>query len=108
LKWVLVAAAAYFLFPWVQRTIARGKGRSVGRPARAATPKPATQNARSPRDILGVSANASDEEIRRAFRKLAREVHPDAVATSSPEKRAVAERRFREINDAFNTLSTKR
>ena len=108
MKWVLVAAVAYFLFPWVQRTIARGKGRSVRPSPRASKPKAVTDTPRSPRDILGVSANASDEDIRRAFRKLAREVHPDAFATSSPEKQAIAERRFREINDAFNTLSTKR
>jgi DnaJ-class molecular chaperone len=111
MKWLLVAAVAYFLFPWVKRTIARGKERSEKRsrtfraPPRPTAPAPIE---RSPREVLGVSATASDDEIRRAFRKLAREVHPDTFATSTPEKQALAERRFREINDAFHELSAKR
>ena len=39
--------------------------------------------AEDPYDILGVSRRASDEEIRRAFRKLAKEHHPDV----NPDKR---------------------
>lgn len=50
--------------------------------------------------ILGVPEDASEEEIKKAFRKLARQYHPD-VAT---DKKA-AEERFKEINEAYEVLS---
>lgn len=49
---------------------------------------------------LGVAKDASDKDIKKAFRKLAREFHPD----SHPDDPA-AETRFREINEAYETLS---
>ena len=49
--------------------------------------------------ILGVPRNASTEEIRSAFRRLARKYHPD-VAT---DKKA-AEEKFKEINEAYEVL----
>ena len=51
-------------------------------------------------DILGVSRNASDKDIRRAFRRLARKHHPDV---NPSDKRA--EERFKEINRAYEVLS---
>ncbi len=52
--------------------------------------------------ILGVSKNASDAEIKNAYRKLAREHHPDMVAEGD---KATAEKRFKEINEAYQVLS---
>jgi curved DNA-binding protein len=49
--------------------------------------------------ILGVSRAASDAEIKRAFRKLAREYHPDVAR----DKRK-AEEKFKEINEAYEVL----
>jgi curved DNA-binding protein len=49
--------------------------------------------------VLGVPRNASQEDIRKAFRKLAREHHPDVAA----DKKA-AEARFKEINEANEVL----
>src|SRR5687768_2952980 len=58
-----------------------------------------------PRDyyeVLGLSRGASDEEIKRAYRKLARQYHPDR---NPGDKQAEA--RFKEIQDAYDTLSDK-
>jgi len=51
-------------------------------------------------EILGVKKNASDAEIKKAYRKLARKHHPDV----NPEDSA-AEARFKEITAAYNILS---
>src|SRR5580704_4476237 len=50
--------------------------------------------------ILGVGKNASDEEIKKAYRKLARQYHPDA---NQGDKKA--EERFKEISQAHDVLS---
>ena len=50
-------------------------------------------------EILGVSKNATDEEIKRAFRKLAKQYHPDI------NKEAGAEAKFKEIGEAYAVLS---
>ena len=49
--------------------------------------------------VLGVSRGASDEDIKKAFRKLAMEYHPDR------NKDAAASERFKEINEAYQVLS---
>jgi molecular chaperone DnaJ len=56
--------------------------------------------ARTPYDILGVSRTATDDEIKKAYRKLARENHPDANQGAP-----AAEERFKEIQGAYDTLS---
>ena len=52
-------------------------------------------------DTLGVSESASESEIKKAYRKLARQYHPDV--NKSPE----AEEKFKEINAAYEVLSDK-
>ena len=50
-------------------------------------------------DILGVSQNADDKEIKKAYRSLARKYHPDVC------KEPGAEERFKKINEAYSVLS---
>ena len=52
---------------------------------------------------LGVSKNASADEIKQAYRKLARKYHPDANKGN-----ASAEERFKEISEAHNVLSDEK
>ena len=53
--------------------------------------------------ILGVQRTADDKEIKKAFRKLARQYHPDLH--SSPEQKKTSEEKFKEINEAYEHLS---
>jgi molecular chaperone DnaJ len=52
-------------------------------------------------EVLGVSRDASDDELKSAFRNLARKYHPDVSDASD------AEEKFKEINEAYGVLSDK-
>lgn len=52
-------------------------------------------------EVLGVERGASEDEIKKAFRKLARKYHPD-VNRDNPKE---AEEKFKEINEAYEVLS---
>ena len=54
--------------------------------------------------VLGVGSDASPEEIKRAFRRLANKYHPDKVSHMGDEFRELAERRFKEIQEAYQKL----
>ena len=74
--------------------------RSGGRTRRL--PYPVSSMATTERDfylILGVERGASDAEIKRAYRKLAQQYHPDVNASAD------AHERFTEINEAYQVLS---
>ena len=50
-------------------------------------------------EVLGLSKGASEDEIKRAYRKLAKQYHPDI--NKAPD----AEAKFKEINEAYEVLS---
>ena len=52
-------------------------------------------------EVLGVQKNATDEELKKAYRKLAKKYHPDA----NPDNKEEAEAKFKELNEAYETLS---
>lgn len=54
---------------------------------------------RDPYEVLGLSPNASDDEIKAAYRKLAKKYHPDLNGGS-----AEAENKMKEVNEAYNIL----
>ncbi len=63
----------------------------------------ATVTKRDYYEILGVDRDASDNEIKKAFRRLARQHHPDLQ--SDPELKKKAEEKFKETNEAYEVLS---
>lgn len=58
--------------------------------------------------VLGVSEQASQNEVEQAYRRRISEYHPDKVASAAPELKALAERRASEINAAYESIQKRR
>lgn len=61
---------------------------------------------RDPYEVLGVSRTATDEEIKSAYRKLAKKYHPDNY-NNSPLA-SVAEEKMKEVNEAYDAINAER
>ncbi len=61
---------------------------------------------KNPYDVLGVSPNASDDEIKRAYRDLTRKYHPDANVNNPLAD--LAEEKFKEVQEAYDTIMQER
>ncbi len=59
---------------------------------------------KDPYDVLGIPQNAGKEEIKQAYRKLANQYHPDKLTHLGEEFRALAEERFKSIQEAYQTI----
>ena len=58
--------------------------------------------------ILGVDSDATDEEVKKAYREMAKKNHPDLVGNLGEEVRMAAEKKFQEINQAYETIKKQR
>ena len=61
---------------------------------------------RDPYEVLGVSPEASDDEIKRAYRELARKYHPDNYQNNPLAD--LAEEKMKEINEAYDAITKSR
>lgn len=58
-------------------------------------------------EVLGVDKNATADEIKKAYRNLAKKYHPDKWATANEDEKKEAEEKFKEITEAYDVLSDK-
>ena len=73
-----------------------------------AGPPPPTRIVRkrpTPYEVLQLPDDASEDDIKHSFRKLALRLHPDKLVSASDEEREKAEVRFKEVNAAYSLLS---
>lgn len=61
---------------------------------------------KDPYKVLGIDYNATDDEIKAAYRKLAKKYHPDNYANSNLSD--VAEEKMKEINEAYDQIQKER
>lgn len=61
---------------------------------------------KNPYEVLGVSPNASEDEIKRAYRELSRKYHPDANVNNPLAD--LAEEKFKEVQEAYDTIMRER
>lgn len=54
-------------------------------------------------EVLGIGKNATDDEMKKAYRKLAKQYHPDA----NPNNKEESEKKFKEVSEAYEILSDK-
>lgn len=66
-----------------------------------------SSNKRDYYEVLGVSKNATDDEIKRSFRKLSLKWHPDRQSGKTESEKAEALKKFQEIAEAYEVLSDK-
>lgn len=58
--------------------------------------------------ILGVDPNATDEEVKKAYREMAKKNHPDLVSNLGEDVRKDAEKKFQRINEAYESIKKQR
>lgn len=56
-------------------------------------------------EILGVNKNATEEEIKKAYKKLAVKWHPDRWVNGTDEEKKTAEEKIKQVNEAYSVLS---
>lgn len=64
--------------------------------------------ATDPYKVLGVESTATDEEVKKAYRRMAMRYHPDKVENLGEEMKKNATEQFRAINEAYETIKKER
>ncbi len=58
--------------------------------------------------VLGITPDATDDEVRTAYRRMAMKNHPDKVATLGPDVQKAAAEKFRQVQEAYETIKKSR
>jgi len=99
LRLLMFGVGSYLAYKYAKKVMGQ-----VDRPYIHRDPETRLKN---PSEILGVSANATKEEIKSAYKKTLQQYHPDKVAQMGAEIQKVAKTKTKEIIWAYETL-TKR
>ena len=59
-------------------------------------------------EVLGLKKEATDDEIKKAYREMAKKYHPDKVAYLGEDVRKSAEQKLQEVNEAYEKIKRKR
>ncbi len=110
--WLDDIIVAFFLFRYLSkflRTGQAGPGPNEGHQNTRQQSDPRGEPSsdvenRTPYDILGIQTNADQKQIQQAYRKLANQYHPDKVSHLGEEFQKLAEKRFKEIQEAYDAL----
>ena len=62
----------------------------------------------APYKILEINSDSTNEELKKAFRKMANKYHPDKVAHLGVEMQRLAEEKFKSVNDAYQKIKQER
>ena len=111
--WIDDAAILYMLWRYYRRMKQQRSANGAeqtgqtdgGRQSRNADP--GGRRGRDPYTVLEIGPDASREEIRAAYRRLAAQYHPDKVQHLGKEIRELAEARFKEIQEAYDQLKQR-
>jgi DnaJ like chaperone protein len=58
--------------------------------------------------VLEISPSATDDEVKAAFRRMAMKYHPDRVASLGPDVQKSATEKFRQVQEAYETIKKQR
>lgn len=75
---------------------------------RASSSSSSAKSVKNPYSVLGIVDTATNEEVKKAYRRLAMKFHPDKVEGLGDEVKKNAEQQFREINEAYETIKNQR
>ena len=110
---LLVGLVWYFFFrrrmvptdrPRSSGSHGRDKAETQGHDSTASADEGPDDLAQDPYDVLGLAPGASQEDIRIAYRELASQYHPDKVVHLGEEFQALAEKKFKAIQAAYDAL----
>ena len=101
-RYLLPALLIWLVWRVLQRSILHSRAKTGA----ASGPEPA-QRLQSPYEILEVPSGSDFKAIKAAYQNKIRQYHPDKVADMGPEVREVAEKRSKEINEAYSILKKK-
>lgn len=106
--WIDDAVVMVLLYRYVAKYLSRrrSRGKKAGmRQGQQPQTPGQNNNPKTPYEILGISPEATREQIHTAYRKLVNQYHPDKVAHLGREFQDLAEERFKEIQRAYQHIA---
>ena len=98
MSWLVYGALAYLVYKAVKIEDGGGKKKAPRKKGMKKAPGPPAH------EVLGVTPDASPEEIKRAYQDKVRAYHPDRAAGAADEIQALATKRTKQLNAAYETM----